>query len=100
MWVAPCSWRTRTCRIAGYDSSASYAGRMAPPGYPNTSVVPSRATQSQIICAPVSFIRTISIGELGEVPLIYPVTAPVEADETSRAYFENTPLAYRAAGRD
>src|SRR5919198_1116310 len=35
---------------------ASYAGRMAPPGYPNTSVTPSRTRHSQRICAPVRFI--------------------------------------------
>src|SRR5262249_14987413 len=52
MCVAPCSWRTRMCRI-GKPSIASYAGRIAPPGYPNTSVTPSRTRASQRICAPV-----------------------------------------------
>src|SRR5216684_1254682 len=32
---------------------ASYAGRIAPPGYPNTTLTPSRTRQSQSICAPV-----------------------------------------------
>src|SRR5262249_13718863 len=30
----------------------------------------------------------------------YPVTAPVDADDTRRAYFAKTPFAYRGAGRD
>ena len=59
MWFAPCSCRTRMWRI-GKSSIASYAGRMAPPGYPKTSVTPSRTRHSQRICDPVRFISAPS----------------------------------------
>src|SRR5450432_3415583 len=36
--------------------SASYAGRIAPPGYPNTVVTPCCSRHSQSICAPVFII--------------------------------------------
>src|SRR5262245_27024604 len=38
---------------------ASYAGKIAPPGYPKTSVTPSRTRHSHRICAPVSFIAAV-----------------------------------------
>src|ERR1700674_1751628 len=55
MWPAPCSWRTRMCRI---DESriGSYTGRMAPPGRPN---ITSTCCISKLLiraCAPVSSI--------------------------------------------
>src|SRR5262245_19243949 len=55
MCVAPCSWRTSTCRI-GNCVIASYAGRIAPPGYPKTVCTPCRSSDSQMICPPVFFI--------------------------------------------
>src|SRR6187402_948379 len=39
---------------------ASYAGRIAPPGYPKTTFTPSRTRHSQRICAPVSVILLIA----------------------------------------
>ena len=43
------------CRI-GYLIMASYAGMMAPPGYPNTVCTPWRIRHSHRICAPVFFL--------------------------------------------
>src|SRR4051794_5454971 len=40
MWPAPCSWRTRMCRI-GESMIGSYTGRMAPPGRPKMTSTPS-----------------------------------------------------------
>ena len=40
MWPAPCSWRTRMCRM-GLSSSGSYTGRMHPPGRPKMVSTPS-----------------------------------------------------------
>src|SRR6187399_2880390 len=50
----------------GYCSSASYAGKIAPPGYPNTTSTPCRTKQSHKICAPANFaIISPSIFHLG-----------------------------------
>src|SRR4051812_16882031 len=59
MCVAPCSCRTRMWRI-GKSSIASYAGRMAPPGYPKTTSTPSRTRHPHRICAPVSVVLLIT----------------------------------------
>ena len=40
-WPAPCSWRTRMCRILE-SNSGSYAGRIAPPGMPKMFSAPGR----------------------------------------------------------
>ena len=55
-----------------------------------------------LIC---SRLRAPASGDVGTcspavepVPCVYPVTAPVDADDTSRAYFANTPVVYRGAG--
>src|SRR5712675_1149293 len=37
--------------------NASYAGRIAPPGYPNTVVTPCCSRHSHSICAPVFIIK-------------------------------------------
>ena len=51
-WPAPCSWRTRMCRIEE-SISGSYAGRMAPPGMPKMSVDPAASSDVTRLCAPV-----------------------------------------------
>ena len=53
MCAAPCSCRTSTCRMGNFRS-ASYAGKIAPPGYPNTTSTPSPSRVAQMISAPVS----------------------------------------------
>src|SRR4051794_26039765 len=55
MWPAPCSWRTRMCRIE-LSMSGSYTGRMAPPGRPNMTSVPSISRLLMSAWAPVSFM--------------------------------------------
>src|SRR3954451_12873742 len=51
-WPAPCSCRTRMCRIEE-SMRGSYAGRMAPPGMPKISVVPAASSDLTRLCAPV-----------------------------------------------
>src|SRR5436190_15131971 len=55
MWPAPCSWRTRMCRIE-LSRIGSYAGRMQPPGSPNMTSTFSISRLLMRACAPVSFI--------------------------------------------
>ena len=52
-WPAPCSWRTRMCRMVE-SIKGSYAGRMAPPGMPKMSVVPAASRDRIRLCAPVT----------------------------------------------
>ena len=74
-WPAPCSWRTRMCRILE-SISGSYAGRIAPPGMPKMSVTPAASSDVTRLCAPVicslirwwsssSFLPPESAGKLG-----------------------------------
>ena len=51
-WPAPCSWRTRMCRIVE-SISGSYAGRIAPPGMPKMSVTPAASSEVTRLWAPV-----------------------------------------------
>ncbi|VXB82747.1 hypothetical protein NOCARDAX2BIS_370036 [Nocardioides sp. AX2bis] len=51
-WPAPCSWRTRMWRIEE-SIIGSYAGRIAPPGIPNTCSVPAASSERIRLCAPV-----------------------------------------------
>src|SRR5262245_45626807 len=51
-WPAPCSCRTRMCRILE-SISGSYAGRIAPPGMPKMSVTPAASSDVTRLCAPV-----------------------------------------------
>ena len=53
---APCSWRTSTWRTFVESSSGSYAGRIVPPGIPNTASHPRASSERTRACAPV--IRT------------------------------------------
>src|SRR5205823_13015477 len=46
--------------VCSWAAHASYSGRMAPPGRPNTSVTPSASRQRMIASAPV--IRVLSTG--------------------------------------
>src|SRR5882762_9650530 len=55
MCPAPCSWRTRMCRIEE-SMSGSYTGRIAPPGRPNMTSTPSISRLLMRAWAPVSFI--------------------------------------------
>ena len=55
MWPAPCSWRTRMWRI-DESISGSYTGRIAPPGSPNMTSVPSISRLLMRAWAPVSCI--------------------------------------------
>src|SRR3954451_5469603 len=50
---APCSWRTRTWRTRVESSSGSYAGRIVPPGMPNTTSQPTSSSDRTSDCAPV-----------------------------------------------
>ncbi len=50
---APCSWRTRMCRIAVESMSGSYAGRIAPPGMPKMFSAPAASSDLIRLCAPV-----------------------------------------------
>jgi hypothetical protein len=52
-WPAPCSCRTSTCRTAVESNSGSYAGRIAPPGMPNTTSAPTASSEWTSDCAPV-----------------------------------------------
>src|SRR5688572_10006621 len=52
-WPAPCSCRTRMCRTLRESNSGSYAGRIAPPGMPNTVSTPSASSERTSACAPV-----------------------------------------------
>src|SRR5512144_639191 len=58
MCPAPCSWRTRMCRIEE-SSSGSYAGRMHPPGNPNMTSTPSISRDLMRAWAPVSFMAGV-----------------------------------------
>src|SRR4051812_31294673 len=49
---APCSWRTRMCRIEE-SRSGSYAGRIAPPGMPKMCSVPAASRDLIKLCAPL-----------------------------------------------
>src|ERR1700733_98079 len=60
MCAAPCSWRTSTWRI-GYLSIASYAGMIAPPGYPKMTSTPSWPRTSQMISAPVRWVSAMTL---------------------------------------
>src|SRR3954469_22231198 len=51
---APCSWRTRMCRIRSESNSGSYAGRIAPPGMPKTFSAPAHSSDRIRLCAPVT----------------------------------------------
>src|SRR5579875_1076915 len=51
--AAPCSWRTRTCRIRCSEKNASCTGMIVPPGYPNATSTPSATRVSITICAPL-----------------------------------------------
>ena len=51
-WPAPCSCRTRMCRIEE-SISGSYAGRIAPPGMPKMCRVPAASSDLIKLCAPV-----------------------------------------------
>src|SRR5918996_3020313 len=55
-WPAPCSCRTRTCRIFVESSSGSYAGRMAPPGMPKTVSTPADSSERIRLAAPVMVV--------------------------------------------
>src|SRR3954454_22865386 len=50
---APCSWRTRTWRTRVESSSGSYAGRIVPPGMPNTTSQPTSSSDRTSDFAPV-----------------------------------------------
>src|SRR5690349_21021672 len=60
-WPAPCSWRTRMCRTFVESYSGSYAGRIAPPGMPNTTSAPTSSSERTSALAPVidSVIRVV-----------------------------------------
>src|SRR3954451_12533511 len=49
---APCSWRTRMCRIEE-SINGSYAGRMAPPGMPKMCSTPAASSDWTRLFAPV-----------------------------------------------
>src|SRR3954447_21082412 len=49
---APCSCRTRMCRIEE-SISGSYAGRIAPPGMPKMCSVPAASSDLIKLCAPL-----------------------------------------------
>ena len=51
-WPAPCSWRTRMCRIVE-SMRGSYAGRIAPPGMPKMFSAPAASSDLIRLCAPV-----------------------------------------------
>src|SRR4051794_28438637 len=51
---APCSWRTSTWRTFVESSSGSYAGRIVPPGMPNTTSAPTASSERTSDCAPVT----------------------------------------------
>ena len=51
-WPAPCSWRTRMCRIEE-SMRGSYAGRIAPPGMPKMCSVPAASSDLIRLWAPV-----------------------------------------------
>ena len=59
-WPAPCSWRTRMCRIR-LSMRGSYAGRMAPPGIPKMSCVPAASSDLIRLCAPVIGVPVVSL---------------------------------------
>src|SRR5947207_4361209 len=50
-WPPPCSWRTRMWRTFE-SNSGSYAGRIAPPGMPNTTSTPSASSERTSALAP------------------------------------------------
>src|SRR5918997_63622 len=50
---APCSWRTSTWRTFVESSSGSYAGRIVPPGMPNTTSQPTSSSERTSDWAPV-----------------------------------------------
>ena len=52
IWPAPCSWRATTCLIVVPRASASYVGRIAPPGIPNTVSTPSASRERNSASAP------------------------------------------------
>ncbi|CCI51362.1 conserved hypothetical protein [Nostocoides jenkinsii Ben 74] len=51
---APCSWRTRMWRTFVESISGSYAGKIAPPGSPNTVSAPTDSRDRMSDCAPVT----------------------------------------------
>ncbi len=51
-WPAPCSCRTRMCRMRCESIKGSYAGRIAPPGMPKMSVTPAASRDVTRLCAP------------------------------------------------
>src|SRR4029453_15760487 len=59
MNAAPCSCRARTWRIE-LARSASYIGRLAPPGIPAIVVMPCRSSSRMSSAAPVVFIASSS----------------------------------------
>ncbi len=57
-WPAPCSWRTRMCRIRE-SNSGSYAGRMAPPGMPKMFSAPAFSSDLIRLWAPVTCVPVV-----------------------------------------
>ncbi|CAM5513436.1 hypothetical protein SANTM175S_00989 [Streptomyces antimycoticus] len=53
-WPAPCSCRTRTWRTRVESISGSMAGRIVPPGIPNTVSAPTSSRERMRDCAPVT----------------------------------------------
>src|SRR5690606_33467043 len=64
-WPAPCSWRTSTWRT-DESCSGTYAGRIAPPGMPNTTSTPSASNDRTSAPAPVVGTR----GAVAPVPSV------------------------------
>src|SRR4051794_12025403 len=97
---APCSCRTRMCRIEE-SIRGSYAGRMAPPGLPKISVVPAASSDLIRLWAPVtcSLIDASRLVPCGAWPTKNPSArrwaargdvraGVVDSAHTSRAYKE------------